>query len=258
MNCATHPDREATGFCRNCGKALCGECTRNVQGVLYCESCLAAMVPQAPLSSHVDAPNPGIAATLGFIPGLGAVYNGEYVKGLIHVAIFAGIIAILNNQSSDALGPFFGIGLACFYFYMPIEAYRTAKMKQQLAFAQRYGQPPAPAAPPSAVPGAAGQDVASTPISPAFAGTSAGFAAGAPAAGSQPPPVASVPQQAARNPLAGAIVLIALGVLVLMSNMGWLTSDWFGRLWPLLLIGLGVWLLWKRYNDSSRKGKQQT
>lgn len=259
MNCATHPDREAAGYCRNCGKALCAECTRNVRGVLYCESCLAAMVPQVPPSSHVDGPNPGIAATLGFIPGLGAVYNGEYVKGLIHVAIFAGVIAILNNQSSDSLGAFFGIGLACFYFYMPIEAYRTAKMRQQAAFAQHYGQA-APAAAPA--PGAAPMNPEGfiPPGAAGFAGAPvAGVAPGAPGVPSAgPTPGAVAPQiHSSRNPLAGAVVLIALGVLVLMSNLGWLTSDWFGYFWPLLLIGIGVWLLWKRFNVPAGKGSQQ-
>jgi hypothetical protein len=37
MTCAVHADREATGYCRNCGKALCPECTREVRGALYCE-----------------------------------------------------------------------------------------------------------------------------------------------------------------------------------------------------------------------------
>ena len=44
MNCAVHSDVEATGFCRNCGKALCPACTREVRGALYCENCLAGML----------------------------------------------------------------------------------------------------------------------------------------------------------------------------------------------------------------------
>jgi len=42
MNCATHPDLAAVAFCRSCGKPLCQNCTRDVRGVIYCESCLAA------------------------------------------------------------------------------------------------------------------------------------------------------------------------------------------------------------------------
>ena len=44
MKCAVHTDVDATGYCRNCGKALCPQCTREVRGALYCEECLAGML----------------------------------------------------------------------------------------------------------------------------------------------------------------------------------------------------------------------
>ena len=31
---------------------------------------------------------PGLAFALGFIPGVGAIYNGQYLKGLVHALIF--------------------------------------------------------------------------------------------------------------------------------------------------------------------------
>ena len=135
MNCAVHTDVAATGYCRECGKALCPECTREVGGALYCETCLSGIVSGAPKDPGKSGSHPGAALALGFIPGLGAVYNGEYVKALIHVAVFGGIIALLNmDLPGGAYYAFLGIGLGCFYFYMPIEAYRTAK-------ARRMGQP---------------------------------------------------------------------------------------------------------------------
>ena len=139
MKCAQHPDVDATGYCRQCGKPLCPECTRDVRGALYCENCLANIVASPPVATPVTATgsHPGTAIALGFIPGLGAVYNGEYVKGLIHVAVFGGIIAALSSDLPGELDVFLGIALACFYFYMPIEAYRTAK-------ARRLGQPQPP------------------------------------------------------------------------------------------------------------------
>jgi hypothetical protein len=91
MNCANHPDRERAAFCQNCGKPLCAECVRNVGASVFCEPCLVARVaaptpppgyaypgpagyppaqPQGPAE-----PNPGLAALLGFIPGVGAMYN---------------------------------------------------------------------------------------------------------------------------------------------------------------------------------------
>ncbi len=130
MNCAVHSDVAATGYCRQCGKALCPACTRDVGGALYCESCLTNIVSAAPPATGASGSHPGAALALGFIPGLGAVYNGEYVKALIHVAVFGGIIALLNLDLPTGYYVFLGIGLGCFYFYMPIEAYRTAKARQ--------------------------------------------------------------------------------------------------------------------------------
>jgi hypothetical protein len=139
MNCSVHTDVEATGYCRQCGRPLCPACTRDVRGALYCEACLAAIVaaPASPAQDPASSGSPGTALVLGFIPGLGAVYNGEYIKALIHVGVFAGIIAALNADISDSYEVFLGIALGCFYCYMPIEAYRTAK-------ARRLGAPPPP------------------------------------------------------------------------------------------------------------------
>jgi hypothetical protein len=253
MNCATHPEREASGYCRSCGKALCADCSRNVRGVLYCEGCLAGLVNQAPAVAPVGVPNPALAATLGFVPGLGAVYNGEYVKGLVHIAIFAGIIAILNNQLADSAQAFFGIGLACFMFYMPIEAYRTAKMKQRLAYAAYYPAPAAGAG--AAAPGVPAPAATAAPVAGPTAAAFTGEPASPYAPGQMPAPAAPAPTRV-RNPVTGAVVLIALGLLILLANLGLLSGDWFGKLWPLILIGLGAWLLWKRYNEPAGKGNQ--
>ncbi|MGB6624538.1 MAG: B-box zinc finger protein, partial [Candidatus Acidiferrales bacterium] len=132
MKCAVHTDIEATGFCRNCGKALCPQCAREVRGALYCEECLSHLVV-APVPAMVPVrtgPNPGTACALGFIPGLGAVYNGEYVKGLIHVVIFGGLIAMMSSDSipNGTLAIVIVLFVA-FCCYMPIEAYRTARAK---------------------------------------------------------------------------------------------------------------------------------
>jgi len=140
MNCAVHNELDATGYCRNCGKAMCPQCARDVRGALYCENCLAGLVgpgpaPTPPPQRAASGSNPGLALLLGFIPGLGAVYNGEYVKALIHVVIFGGLIAIHNSitNGDNTLGStmFIHIAIACFYFYMPIDAYRVAKARRQ-------------------------------------------------------------------------------------------------------------------------------
>lgn len=198
MKCATHTDVDASGFCRNCGKPLCAQCTREVRGALYCEECIATMLgaPQAPQLPKEDS-RPGTALALGFIPGLGAVYNGEYIKALIHVVIFAGLIAALSADLNSAIQAFCIVGMIAFYFYMPIEAYRVAK-------ARRLGEPEPP-----------------------------GLVAGE-----------------GQKPI-GAIVLIGLGVLFLLGNFGLLREEWFGKIWPLGLIALGVWVLMNRMKKDS-------
>src|SRR5579864_2975922 len=97
MNCANHPEIPAGAFCRTCGKALCANCTRDVRGVIYCEQCLAermegvapAAFPPAPGLPVVvsSGPNPALAGVLsGLFPfGVGAVYTGQYAKGLAHL-----------------------------------------------------------------------------------------------------------------------------------------------------------------------------
>src|SRR5271167_854456 len=136
MNCANHADVPATAYCRTCGKPLCNSCSRDVRGVIYCEECLAshlsgAMPPPGPAAVPPGAkpstglPSPGLAAILGFIPGVGAMYNGEYAKGFVHVVIFATLIWMADNVSG-----LFGLAIAAFVIYMPIEAYKTARAKE--------------------------------------------------------------------------------------------------------------------------------
>ena len=71
-----------------------------------------------------------MAFILGFIPGVGAIYNGQYAKGLIHVLILGVLISIASSGVSDDLGPLLGISIAAWFFYMAFEAYHTAKKRQ--------------------------------------------------------------------------------------------------------------------------------
>jgi len=123
--CFYHPEVDAVAYCRNCGKALCTECRRAVREVVYCEDCLAVMTKQAAPA----APSPGVALALGFIPGVGAIYNGEYVKALIYIIIVGGLISILGSPAARGFEPLLAFLLVGFWFYMPIEAYQTAKRR---------------------------------------------------------------------------------------------------------------------------------
>jgi len=159
MNCATHSDIAAVAFCRTCGKPLCNQCTRDVRGVIYCEACLAARMegtapaagfvppqtpPQTGYQQFMDqglgikvqpgppsGPNPTVAGILGAIPlGLGAVYCGQYAKGLAHLGIvvlaIVGLSSDLPWQADTALGIFLGF----FWVYQILDAVRTARAIQ--------------------------------------------------------------------------------------------------------------------------------
>ena len=146
MKCVVHSDVDAVGYCRNCGKAMCSTCVRPVRDVLYCEDCLAtvmgvpgaapAVEPGAGIPAAAALPpapargrsNPGLAFVLGFLfPGLGAVYNGQYNKALIHIAVFATMILGLSSDFDGGMKAVLGILLAGFIFYMAFDAMRTAQ-----------------------------------------------------------------------------------------------------------------------------------
>jgi hypothetical protein len=76
-----------------------------------------------------NAPSPGLAFLLGLIPGVGAIYNGQYAKGLIHVVILGFLISILNSGAAHGLEPLFGFLIPLWFFYMAFEAYHTANKR---------------------------------------------------------------------------------------------------------------------------------
>jgi len=126
------------GYCRQCGKALTPETLREVQGAYYCADCLASWVQQGPTRRQKSAEGrAATAAALGIIPGLGAVYNGEYIKALIHVLVFGSIISLID-RSPGIFVPM----LVAWIFYMPIEAYQTAKAKALSAKLGSASEPP--------------------------------------------------------------------------------------------------------------------
>ena len=143
MNCYLHPDLAATAFCRSCGRPLCEACRRPAEGTVYCQEHTPASgggAPQAnPANPYVEtaAPvytpvrtSPGLAFVLGLIPGVGAIYNGQYLKGLVHAIIFGLLVSLASAAEHTAGQPLLGMMCFAFYCYMPFEAYHTAKKRQ--------------------------------------------------------------------------------------------------------------------------------
>src|SRR5712671_2767868 len=157
MNCANHADASAVAYCRTCGKALCANCTRPVRGVIYCEDCLGAKmegtmppaassgfvpgtyapvasgtIPAPPAQTTSGGPNPALAGILaGFFPfGVGAVYTGQYAKGLSHLVIMVLLILGVSSDLPWFVITFLGISIGFFYVYQIIDAARSAKAIQ--------------------------------------------------------------------------------------------------------------------------------
>jgi LiaI-LiaF-like transmembrane region len=214
MKCAVHSDVDAVGYCRNCGKAMCSTCVRPVRDVLYCEDCLATVigipgaapfvatntasetfaVPPPPAPPRLGG-SPGVAFFLGLFPGLGAVYNGEYNKALIHIVVFAAIIVGLSSDPGDGGALTLSLLLAGFVLYMAFDAMRTAKAKS----------------------------LGESTTDPLEAWS--------------------------KNRPVGPIILIALGALFLLNNFDWFPLHFIWRLWPLILIGVGVLLFRNRLSN---------
>ena len=136
MNCQNHPDLAATAYCRACGKPLCDQCRRDAYGTVYCAEHAPAPAGTQPPPGPGSVPpgyarsdvSPGLAMCRGVIPGVGAIYNAQYAKGLVHAVIFGVIVSILNS-GSETLQIVFGIFLPVWVFYMAFEAYHTARKR---------------------------------------------------------------------------------------------------------------------------------
>jgi hypothetical protein len=85
--------------------------------------------PRPPLNT---GPNPAVAGILaGFFPiGVGAVYTGQYAKGLSHLVIMVLLILGLGSDLPWYVITMLGIATGFFYVYQIIDAVRSAKAIQ--------------------------------------------------------------------------------------------------------------------------------
>jgi Domain of unknown function (DUF5668)/B-box zinc finger len=161
MNCQNHPDAPATAYCRACGKPLCDACRREALGTVYCAEHTPAAAPAdapsgaagaasgGPFSGPYAPPpyggaynaapgsrppgadvSPQLAFFLGMIPGVGAIYNGQYAKGLVHAVVFGILCSIPDSRVAHGLEPLFGMLCFVWWAYMVFEAYHTARKRR--------------------------------------------------------------------------------------------------------------------------------
>jgi hypothetical protein len=139
---------------------------------------------------------------------VGAIYNGQYAKGLVHVVIIGLIISVLSNDAARGFEPLVGLMLGAFFFYMAFEAYHTARRRQLGLVVDEFS---------SLFPMRGGAN--KFPVAP--------------------------------------ILLIVLGVIFLLNNLDFFQVERLIRYWPVLLIGLGAYMLYLRTSSSSQNGGAQ-
>src|SRR5690242_17174479 len=129
MKCAFHSTNLASARCSSCDRSLCAACDHRIKGYPYCQDCIVAGIE---MLKHRTAGEPRrtreeksplAALLLGLVPGLGAAYNGQPVKALVHFMITAGLWTLADVFDSSLEVVFALAGLA-FYAYSLYDAFR--------------------------------------------------------------------------------------------------------------------------------------
>lgn len=132
MYCAFHSGNPAVVQCNGCTRPLCPACDHRIRGYAYCQNCIVAGVrslherAQQQAKGNRRTSSPVVASLLSLIcPGLGAAYNGQTSKAIVHFAIFASFFQMA--VVSDGL-LFFILGFIGTWLFAAVDAFRTAQL----------------------------------------------------------------------------------------------------------------------------------
>lgn len=136
MNCIYHTKNPAVVQCNGCSRPLCPACDHRVRGFPFCQDCIVAGVEMLRQQSRkMGVPvvrrqsSPVIATLLSFIvPGLGAAYNGQTSKAVVHFAIFASFFQMAILMDKEPGQPFFILGFIGTWLFSAVDACRTAQL----------------------------------------------------------------------------------------------------------------------------------
>jgi hypothetical protein len=127
MYCSYHTSTAARVQCTNCARALCPACDHRIKGYPYCQDCIVLGIEG--LSRHSQyggkpKAKARLAALCALLPGLGAVYNRQNVKAVVH---FVGTVGLFQMTNLHVFPGFFALAGMAFYIYSIMDAYRTAQ-----------------------------------------------------------------------------------------------------------------------------------
>jgi hypothetical protein len=186
---------ESQESCNACKKLLCGECAHKIKGKAYCQDCLVEGAEWAATIKGLKLPtdSPRRAALCAIIPGLGAVYNSEYLKAVTYFAVWAAL-ALLGARVSGV----FVFAAIVFVLFTMFDAYRTAEAMVRTR-------------------------LKAVPVSEAF--------------------------QRDKTIVGWGVFLMVLGVFFLLENV--IPFHFFNRLWPLIFVFLGAYLVYRALQKST-------
>jgi len=134
MNCAYHLTNRAVVQCSRCTRPLCPACDHRIRGFPYCQDCIVSgveLLQQRQARAGVPPvmrrkTSPFVALLLSFVvPGLGAAYNGQTSKALVHFTIFASFFQMATVTDGTA---FFVLGVVGTWLFAAVDAVRTAQL----------------------------------------------------------------------------------------------------------------------------------
>lgn len=194
MKCSYHSAVEFQELCTACKKPLCGECAHKIKAKTYCQDCLVEGAEWAATIKGLKLPSdsPKRAAFCAVVPGLGAVYNGEYLKAITYFAVWAAL-AILGGRAHGI----FIFAAIVFVFFTMFDAYRSAEalLRKKLQSVQ-----------------------------------------------------VSEDGQRDKTIVGWGVFLMILGVFFLLENV--LPFHYFDKLWPLVFVLLGAFLVYRALQNS--------
>jgi len=132
MYCSYHAKNPAVVQCNQCARPLCPACDHRIRGFPFCQDCIVNGVELLRQQSQSTASrvigrksSPFVATLLSFVPGLGAAYNGQTSKAIVHFAIFASFfqMAVLTQGVH-----FFVLGVLGTWLFAAVDACRTAQL----------------------------------------------------------------------------------------------------------------------------------
>ena len=133
MNCAYYSHNVAVVNCNGCGKPLCPSCDHRVKGFPFCQDCIVSgveMLRNHNQSNHAPfvskQTSPVVATILSLVcPGLGAAYNGQTMKALVHFALFVGLFQMAVLTKGMAI---FVLGFIGMWLFAALDSWRTAQI----------------------------------------------------------------------------------------------------------------------------------